>query len=368
MAKSAKSAHLPPVVDLFAGAGGLSSGFAQAGFPVPFSTDNWETSCATHRLNHPDSEALCADISAMTDADLRAAFGDARVVVGGPPCQGFSTSGKQLLDDPRNRLVGEYVRAIRVLEPDAFVMENVEGLAKFGGGQLVEELRETFIGMGYSVDSRVVAASSYGVPQKRRRFVLLGSAKGEARLPEPTHSADTEDQLAPLRTFSDATSDLPLIGSGEESSKYRGAARNDFQHLMRENSAKLTLHKAASHREHMVKLMAYIPQGKSAFDVSDQIPKDLMPTSGFPNSYARFKPDEPAPTMTRNFTTPSSANCIHPHVDRALTLREGARIQTFPDDYEFAGNFGDIRLQIGNAVPPMLAAAVAGSVRSALGI
>jgi DNA (cytosine-5)-methyltransferase 1 len=363
--------QLPPVIDLFSGAGGLSQGFANAGFPVPYAIDNWDVACETHRLNHPRSETLCGDIREVSDEEIGRRFADARIVVGGPPCQGFSTAGKQLLDDPRNRLVEEFIRVVTILQPEAFLLENVEGLAKRSGGQLVVELQSRFEAMGYSVAQQVLAAVDFGLPQKRRRFMMLGLRAGRPVFPMPTHHFRRGGQqplgLRPAPTFDDATSDLPAVAAGEENGTYAGPPKNEFQNSMREGATDLTLHKAPSHKPHMIALMRHIPQGASAFDVPDQIPNELMPKSGFPNSYARIRADQPGPTITRNFTTPSSANCIHPHYDRALTLREGARLQTFPDRYRFAGNFGDKRLQIGNAVPPHLAEAVARQVAIALG-
>jgi DNA (cytosine-5)-methyltransferase 1 len=310
--------------------------------------------------------------------------GDVDVVAGGPPCQGFSTSGKRALDDPRNGLVKAYFSAVALAKPKAFLMENVSGFTTFQGGDIMREVIELTRELGYTPFAGVVLASLCGVPQRRRRFILVGLREGRFEFPNQSRTsattslpslfgevaADPQDGLIvdqrssherdPL-TFEDATSDLPLIGAGEESSAYAGPPRNEFQAWARIGAPDLLAdHVACGHRDSFVQMMSYIPQGRSAMDPAIQatMPEHLRPKSGFPNSYARIRGDEPAPTITRNFTTPSSANCIHPTVHRSLTLREGARCQSFPDRYRFAGSHGDRRLMIGNSVPPLLARAL----------
>lgn len=364
----------PKVLDLFCGAGGLSWGFEKAGFTVQWGLDNWRAAVRTFQVNHPSAVVYEADITEVSDSTLKEWFGGAEVVVGGPPCQGFSTAGKRLLDDPRNKLVKEFLRAIKVLKPLAFVMENVEGFTSFAGGRLLQELTEEFEKLGYRLTHGVLDAVNYGVPQRRRRFFLLGIAGAKPLLPEPTHRSSAavgnlwDYHLEAPLTFEDATSDLPLIGPGEKSEEYASSPRNEYQRKVRNGRSRLTLHEAPNHKPYMVELIKRIPQGKSAFEVADEIPKELMPSTGYPNSYKRIRLDEPAPTITRNFTTPSSANCIHPLAHRALTLREGARIQSFPDSYEFVGSFTAKRLLIGNAVPPLLSLAVARAVAKSLGV
>lgn len=364
----------PKLLDLFCGAGGLSWGFEKVGFEVSWGLDNWKPAIDTFKANHPKAKVYQVDITKVSDSQLKEWFKGTSVIVGGPPCQGFSTAGKRALDDPRNKLVKEFLRVVKALLPDAFVMENVEGFTNFNKGALVLELIEEFEKLNYDLTYGVLDAVNYGVPQRRKRFFLIGIKGGRPSLPEPSHHGNDKNgrllwkRLKPPLTFKDATSDLPLIEAGEKAEEYATPPQNEYQAILRNGSSKLTLHESPKHKPYMVELIKYIPRGKSAFDVIDEIPEKLRPTSGYPNSYKRIKPDEPAPTITRNFTTPSSANCIHPFAHRALTLREGARIQSFPDSYEFVGSFTDKRLLIGNAVPPLLSLAIAKAVAKSLGI
>lgn len=363
------------VLDLFCGAGGLSWGFKQLGFKVFYGVDNWKPAVDTFKANYPGAKVYQVNITKVSNDQLKKWFKGVSVVVGGPPCQGFSTAGKKVLDDPRNQLVKEFLRVIKVLLPEAFVFENVEGFVKFCKGSLLSELVEEFVKLGYDVAYGILNAVNYGVPQRRKRFFILGVRGRKPSLPKPTHYFTNGNgktsfalrELTPAPTFWDAVSDLPLIESGERAEDYATPPQNEYQAVMRKECVKLTLHEAPKHKPHLIELIKYIPQGKSAFEVINEIPEELRPSSGFFNSYKRLRPDEPAPTITRNFTTPSSANCIHPFANRALTLREGARLQSFPDSYQFVGSFTDKRLLIGNAVPPLLSLAIAKEVAKSLG-
>jgi len=239
------------------------------------------------------------------------------------------------------------------------------------------------------VRSAVVLASLSGVPQRRKRFLLVGSKVGNFRFPgEVTQHADsglfegvdTFEMLSPdffiqnpedgkeLWTFDDATSDLPSLEAGERNESYRSSALNSLQKYFRKGAKTPLDHFAVGHKPYFLEMMSYIPEGRSALDpeVSKTIPKKIRPTSGFKNSYQRILGNAPSPTITRNFTTPSSANCIHPHQNRALSIREGARCQSFPDWFDFLGTTDEKRLQIGNAVPPLLGKAIGEAILRAL--
>jgi len=361
-------------IDLFVGGGGLSAGFLKAGFEVLLGLDNWIPAKITFEYNHPGSTFLLKDASEVTGDEMRRATGIAEVdvLLGGPPCQGFSTAGKRALDDPRNTLVRQFLRLATELQPKFVVMENVEGFVSFVGGRLVDEILEIMTSLGYKSWQKVLQAADYGVPQRRKRFFLVATRLPvEYSFPQPTHRGSNNANLVsphlPLwLTFWDAVSDLPVIKAGESASEYALPPSNDYQVARRNNSDVLYEHTAPHHTEKLIKLMSFVPPGKSAFDVWDEIPEELRPTSGFANSYGRIIANESAPTITRNFTTPSSAQCIHPLVDRALSLREGARAQSFDDTFRFLASFTDNRLLIGNAVPPLLAKTVAESVKDAL--
>ena len=367
-------------LDLFSGCGGLSSGLSWSRgeygsrIEVAAAIDNWAAACNTYARN----VGVQPIVTGVTNDSIKSALsqtGNVDLIVGGPPCQGFSTVGKRALDDPRNELVKTFFTAIELARPRAFLMENVTGFTSFQSGALMREVMNRASELGYNIAARIVLASLHGVPQRRRRFILVGVKGEQYHFPQGSQFMPVNGMNETLFgnsfevpeekssdglerwSFDDATSDLPPLKAGEAAHQYLTLPQNDLQEWYRTGSTELTLHTAASHSETFVKMMSYIPVGKSALhrDVLPLIPIEFRPTSGFANSYARIDGQIPAPTITRNFTTPSSANCIHPHQDRALTLREGARCQTFPDRFEFLGNNEDRRLQIGNAVPPLLA-------------
>jgi len=333
--------------------------------------DLWEAACETYQKNL-EIKPICAGVSKESVQNILAEIGPVDLVIGGPPCQGFSTVGKRALDDPRNGLVKAYLDAIEIAQPKAFLMENVTGFTTFQSGALMREVITAASNLGYQVKAGIVLASLHGVPQRRRRFIMVGTRTGSFQFPNEkpadhenlglevnTSLAVDESAVngAERWTFDDATSDLPELRAGERNDSYLTGPQNSLQEWLRDGSSAPIDHVAVGHKSTFVEMMSYIPQGKSAIDpdVMATIPEHLRPTSGYPNSYARIRGDRPSPTITRNFTTPSSANCIHPHQDRALSLREGARCQTFPDWYDFTGTTDDKRLQIGNAVPPLLA-------------
>ena len=386
------------VLDLFCGCGGLSTGLALAGEDSPVgyqcvaAIDNWQVACETFTLNH-ETGAVCEEVSANTVSLLAKELGPVDVVVGGPPCQGFSTSGKRALDDPRNTLVRAFLDAVEYVGPRAFIMENVSGFASFQSGEILSEVVIRARSMGFRTRAGILLASLHGVPQRRRRFFLVGVREGENEFRFPGERIWDEDRSGLLFehqaaedpglvvidqrpsdgieawTFDDATSDLPDIEAGGSATRYRCKPLNDYQRWIRRDAGNdLFDHVACRHGRDFVEMMRHIPPGRSAIEeeIRQRIPERLRPTSGFPNSYARIRGDDPAPTITRNFTTPSSANCIHPRCHRALTLREGARCQSFPDTFRFAGTNSDRRLLIGNAVPPLLARALGKSLLAAL--
>ena len=384
-------------IDLFAGCGGLATGFEMAsipgapGFQCVGAIDNWQAACDAFSLNHAVG-ATCSGVSDEAVGAILEKVGDVDVVAGGPPCQGFSTSGKRALDDPRNSLVKAYFSAVALAKPKAFLMENVSGFTTFQDGAIMREVLELARELGYRPFPGIVLASLCGVPQRRRRFILIGLREGSFEFPNQKpalsrdaggmlfgegEASDSDALVVDQRpsdgieqwTFDDATSDLPLIDAGGEAREYSQAPQNAYQAWARSNApGELADHVACSHRDYFVEMMSHIPQGRSAMDPEIQalMPAALRPKSGFPNSYARIRANEPSPTITRNFTTPSSANCIHPYRNRSLTLREGARCQSFPDRYRFAGSHGDRRLMIGNAVPPLLARALGVQILRAL--
>lgn len=371
------------VLDLFSGCGGMSLGLSWAGDGKVLQSigalDIWESACKTYAANNL-IKPIVGGVSKKTVSQILDNSGDVDVVVGGPPCQGFSTSGKRALSDPRNKLVRGFFDAVDLAQPRGFIMENVSGFTTFQDGKILKEVRERAENLGFHVSAGILLASRVGVPQRRRRFFLIGSRDSEVILPSVTEKDishnkwldcdQRDDDDFKVVTFDEATSDLPPLKlPGQSVSEYLHDPRNSFQLQMRlgrdnKTMRELSLHSSAKHSKDFIEMMSFIKQGESARDpeVMERIPRRLRPTSGFSNSYSRIRGNLPAPTITRNFTTPSSANCIHPRDNRALSVREGARCQSFPDSFDFLGTSSDIRLQIGNAVPPLLAKAIGESL------
>lgn len=343
-------------VSLFAGAGGLDLGFEAAGFEIAVANELDTDIAETYRANRDGAEILNCGIEAVS-ADMVPHGVD--VVIGGPPCQSYSTLGRRQMDG-RASLFLEYRRILTIIEPRLFMFENVTGILSMDGGRLFPRVRQAFAEIGYDVSHAVLDAADYGVPQNRRRVIIVGTRGGvRYAFPPPTHGPNTG---VPYVTVSDAFGDLPPLKCGESSSSYSKDPDSDFLRYVRDGSAVLTEHSAARHSPRLCRIMEALGDGGDR----RQLPLELRPTGGFPNSYAKMWWNRPAPTVTRNFATPSSARCIHPRDSRALTIREGARLQSFPDRYRFLGSDSKKKLMIGNAVPPLLSRALAGPVVAAL--
>ena len=360
-------------VDLFSGVGGVAHGLRMTGKFEPLLVNDVDSDmCESFRLNFPEYDVVCDSIA---NIDFKKRFGRKKIdlVIGGPPCQAYSTSGKRLMEDPRAVLYHQYYRCLSELQPKMFVYENVKGLLSMAGGKLLEDLTLLFSSLGYSLQVRVLNAADYGVPQERERVIVVGLRDGIAfEYPEPTHKSLLNSQDGDLfsdtslrahLTLEDALSDLPLINAGETVQHYLSAPNNNFQKMMRKGAGSVVLdHKAPNHGASLMRVIEKVPPG----GLKNDIPLAYRPKSGFPNSYGRLWWDRPSTTITRNFGTPSSARCIHPLRNRALTTREGARLQSFPDSFQFYGSTAKKNLQIGNAVPPLLAFALGKQIVKAL--
>lgn len=343
------------VVDLFCGAGGLSLGLEQAGGESVIANEIEKDFAKTHQMNFPKCRMLNESIHKVdfrSEVSSSGLSGKIDLVAGGPPCQGFSTVGKKDESDPRNSLFRQFLRVVEEVGPRFVLFENVSGFKKLYKGEMYRKTVEGLGALGFEFVSSVLNAKDFGAPQSRERTIILAWRRGEKPLsmPSPTHG--TVDR--PLLTLMDAISDLPYLHPGEERNDYLCDPKNDYQREMRSAGVRLTEHKCAKYGEHMQKVISHVPAGGSIMDV----PEELRPKGYFKNTYARLLPDVPCMTITRNFGTPSSSRCIHPHQNRALSTREGARIQGFPDHYRFHGGKGSKNLQIGNAVPPALAFAL----------
>ena len=326
-----------------------------------------------YELNHPNVKMYCQDIKnfGLTELqkDLGIKKGDISLVVGGPPCQSFSTIGKRAVDDPRGKLFEEYFRVLQEIEPKVFLFENVKGLLSMQKGKLFAEIIRLFESLDYKVKYQILNAADYGTPQIRERVIIIGSKLDyDFTYPQPTHydpeaenSLFANGSLKPYLTLAEAISDLPFIKSGEESTSYQSPPQNSYQKQMRiKANGELKDHSAPNNNENLVKLMKLLPDGGTPRD----LPAEYRPKSGFANTYSRLWWNRPSTTITRNLSTPSSSRCVHPKAARPLTTREGARLQGFPDDYVFYGSRSDKNLQIGNAVPPLLSIALKEAIKT----
>lgn len=346
------------IIDLFAGVGGLSYGFSILDdFNIVAANEIEKDISIAYTMNHPDVNMLNCDIKDLTEDVIRKAVGDQKIdiIVGGPPCQSYSTVGKRRLDDRANLFL-EYKRILEIVQPKAFVFENVVGILSMDRGHLFERVQSVFQELGYSLKFQVLDAVNYGVPQHRERVILVGF-KGENNFvyPEETHGDNIPGKL-PWVTYGDALCDLPALKSGQEDNSYATDPSNDFQNFVRKgNTTTTSEHNAPKNGDHLIKIMEALEDGQS----KDDLPEEIRPKSGYGNTYAKLWWDKPSTTITRNFACPSSSRCIHPRDSRAMSIREGARLQSFPDDYVFYGSDSMKRLEIGNAVPPLLSVAIA---------
>ncbi len=350
------------IIDLFAGVGGLSYGFSKLPqFNIIAANEIEKDISIAYKLNHPDVNMLNCDINSLTEDIFEEALDGKKVdiVVGGPPCQSYSTLGKRQMDDRAN-LFMQYKRVLKILQPKAFVFENVVGILSMDKGNLFKQVQAEFEDLGYNLQYRVLDAVNFGVPQHRERVILVGF-KGDNNFvyPEPTHG----EGLKPYVTLKDAIGDLPVLKSGEKKTNYASEATNEFLEFVRNNTSDIVEeHSAPKNGAHLVRIMEALKDGQS----KDDLPEDIRPKSGYGNTYAKLWWEKPSTTITRNFACPSSSRCIHPRDSRAMSIREGARLQSFPDDYKFYGADGMKRLEIGNAVPPLLSMAIAKQMLEAL--
>lgn len=382
------------IIDLFAGAGGFSLGFQQAGFTIIGAIEIDEWASETFKYNHPDTIVLTGDITTFSDEYIRNTFEEPDIILGGPPCQGFSICNKNAGDpsDPRNSLFTEMIRFGRIFSPKCIILENVPNLLKAKtetGKFVIDIIVKEFENIGYHVKYDILEATSYGVPQIRKRLIVVASKNVLIQpFPISTHQVIYNNQNTQLKstpTLWEAISDLPVIDAreGAEIMDYTMPPQNEFQELLRAGSLKVYNHKAMLHSKRTVERFSIMEWGQSVADV----PAHLMPykrngngelsEKAFDQNNRRMYPNEPCHTIPASFY----ANFVHPYRNRNFTAREGARIQTFPDWYVFKGKPTVVSQkllekegrssekhlcqynQIGNAVPPLLAKAIAENLK-----
>lgn len=352
-AKTTNETAGPTFIDLFSGAGGLTLGLTLAGWQPLLAIDNWPEAVETHEFNFPGHPVWLADICDVTRNQLEARLPfQPDWVVGGPPCQGFSTVGQRRVEDDRNGLIREFHRVVTVLKPQGFLLENVLGLKDMKFTHAVTVLFEK---LGYTVSALVLKAADYGVPQLRRRTIFVGHRSGAYFMGPRKSRAD-----GTYNTVWDAIGDLPPLEAGEAAFDYLDPPFSPLQRKLRRGSVGLQGHVASRHPSSLVRAISFIPDGGNR----RSIPSRYQPKSGFHNSYSRLFSKAPAVAITSNMGKPSATRCIHPFQNRGLTAREGARLQTFPDRFHFRGGMISARLQIANAVPPVLAASIARGLAS----
>jgi DNA (cytosine-5)-methyltransferase 1 len=341
-------------IDLFAGAGGMSLGASHAGVKVILAVEMDHFAALTYSKNNPHTEVLNDDIRRLTSAKLKGVARSAAttVVFGGPPCQGFSYSNQRTRspENPENWLFLEFLRVVRIAKPDWVVFENVKGIVDTANGVFLEQVVDRLDGLGYTTQHSLLNAMHFGIPQNRARFFLVGSRHGvQFQFPKPT-------QECPL-TVHDATSDLPDLENGASISwnSYRCPAASPYARHMRQRLRRSPNHLVSRNAPGIIKRYGHIPPGGNWESIPARLMRNYRDrTRCHTGIYYRLKSDEPS-VVIGNYR---KNMLIHPHQDRGLSVREAARIQSFPDIYEFHGSIGFQQQQVGNAVPPLLARAV----------
>lgn len=355
------------VVDLFCGCGGFSKGFEEAGFKICFGIDMWKDATITYQKNFPEAAVLNEDITKVSGKDIlegsRLNANEVDVIIGGPPCQGFSVSGKRMIDDERNRLYKSYVQIVSQIKPKVFVMENVPGLVRLFKGQVAEQVKEDFTNIGYHVQMQILSADAYGVPQQRKRVFFVGirddlAERGiEYSYPEPVRGVGMG---LDVWTSKDAISDLDFVPDDRvlgEDIAYKLPAENDYQKTMRQGSKSILNHSITLHNTRTKEIIAMVPDGGNYKD----LPEELWNTRKVHIAWTRMDSRKPC------FTIDTGHNHhFHYKENRVPTVRESARIQSFPDTFEFVGIKTSQLKQVGNAVPPLLAKAIAESLKDIL--
>lgn len=387
------------MIDLFAGAGGLSEGLSEAGFRALYANEIIPTYAATFALNHPETGVDSRDIRTVDASRIRKTLGlpkgELSLMAGGPPCQGFSINApKRSVDDHRNHLFREYLRFVEEFQPRAVLIENVPGLVSFEGGATLAAILQSLGELGYSADVQILYAPHYGVPQTRWRTVVLalrGDANALSAFPDPVRNAPMRVnftsrfagrdivalpgsvELPTFTTVRDAIGDLPALLNGEAGDpvkEYALAPQNEYQRALRTGSEGVHNHEAAHLTRVNLDRFEHIPAGGNWTDIPfELLPKGMQSArrSDHTKRYGRVHPDGLASTILTK-CDPHWGAYIHYAQDRAFTVREAARIQSFPDSYQFTGSRVDQYEQVGNAVPPLLAAAVGQSLSAALGV
>ena len=334
------------IIDLFCGCGGLSKGFEMAGFNTVLAIDFWKDAVETFNNNHKNKVAICDDVSKISNDFLDDFTKKNKItgIVGGPPCQGYSTVGKRDINDDRNYLYLQYCRIVEKVKPEFFVLENVKGLLTLNNGKLKEDIVERFTKLGYIVDYKILNSADYGVPQNRNRVFFVGIKNKKFKFPK--------EKLKKVTTY-EAISDLT---SYED--KYTTSAQTSYQKNMRGNNKQLKNNEFTVHTEKTIDVISKIPDGGKITD----LPKEFWEIRKYNKAFQRMNSK-----LQSNTIDTGHRNYFHYSENRIPTVRESARIQSFPDNFIFYGSRTSQYKQVGNAVPPLLANASAIEIMKQIG-
>lgn len=338
------------VIDLFAGVGGMSKGFEMAGFNVILANEVDSDIAYSYKKNHKQTKVINEDI---TKLDINTVFSEYKgvdVIIGGPPCQGFSQKGRRnIIDDPRNYLFKYFYEVVKTVKPQYFIIENVPNILTANNGSFKMEIFNIFEKIGYTVNSEILNAADYGVPQNRKRAFIIGNLNGK--------KISMPKKINKKVTIWEAISDLNYLnsGEGEEKVDYITQPTSNYQIKLRMNSKALYNHKATNHNPLALERIKLLPINGTKQD----LPKKYLTKSIYSGTWSRMNKDELSVTITTRFDTPASGKFTHPFLNRAITVREAARIQSFPDNFVFYGTKTSQMKQVGNAVPPLLAKVIA---------
>lgn len=330
------------IIDLFCGCGGLSSGFEQAGFEVAVAVDIWEDAIKTYNHNNKSNVALCKDLKTITCDELLEfnKNNDIVGVIGGPPCQGFSTVGTRDVNDARNQLYLEYYRVVKTINPEFFVIENVKGLTTLNAGKFKDDIIQRFSDLGYNIEYKILNAADYGVPQNRHRVFFVGVKNKEFNFP-----IAKDYKVTTLEALSDLSSLDPAVTPA-----YISKPCNDYQKLMRGANSQVLNHDETKHTEQTKEIISMIKDGGAISD----LPEEYWNVRKYNKAFQRMHSNGQSNTIDTGHR-----NYFHYKENRIPSVRESARIQSFKDEFEFLGSKTSQYKQVGNAVPPLLSFEIA---------
>ena len=338
------------VLSLFSGCGGLDLGFKNAGYEVVAAIDNWQDALNTVQNNFPKSTVINLDLGEFNKHNFDQFKNEVDVVIGGPPCQGFSISGKRDVDDPRNKLYQGFLKVVKHVNPKAFVMENVPNLVSMDNGEILKKILGDFKNLGYCLEYKVLTASDFGVPQNRKRVFIVGIKNDQFKFPLEKNTIN--DRL----TCQDAISDLPE-GDLIDDAPYKIRSKSRYQELMRSGSSGICNHQITKHDVKTIETIKLVPDGGNY----KNLPENLRMTRKVNIAWTRYSSKKPSLTIDTGHR-----HHFHYKYNRVPTVRESARIQSFPDNFIFFGSKTSQYKQVGNAVPPLLAEAVAEQLKNYL--